>query len=78
MSTLELKEKLIGKILQTESRTLLNEVLSYLKLEDDGSEVVKITPQQKKAIREGLEDFKNGRVLTDEQADKEIQEWLNK
>ena len=77
MSTLELKEKLISRILQTESRTILNEIFRLLELEEAGPEEVKLTPAQKKAILEGQADIENGRFLTNEQADKEIRQWLN-
>ena len=78
MSTVELKERLINKILHTESPELLGEVFRLLEIENEEMEVIKLSDQQKQAILQGQEDIKNGRFLTNEQADKEIDEWLNK
>jgi len=78
MSIVELKERLISKILHTESPELLGEVFRLLEIENEEMEVIKLLDQQKQAILQGQEDIKNGRFLTNEQADKEIDEWLNK
>jgi len=78
MSIVELKERLISKILHTESPELLGEVFRLLEIENEEMEVIKLSDQQKQAILQGQEDIKNGRFLTNEQADKEIDEWLNK
>ncbi|KAA5544050.1 hypothetical protein [Adhaeribacter rhizoryzae] len=78
MSTVELKERLIHKILHTDSPELLGEILRLLEIENEEVEVVKLSNQQKQAIMKGQEDIKNGHFLTNEQADKEIDEWLNK
>ncbi len=77
MSTIELKEKLISKILNTENPALLGELFRILELENEETEVMKLSEQQKQTIRQGQEDIKNGRFLTNEQADNEIDEWLN-
>ena len=78
MSTLELKEKLISRILQTENKPLLDEVFRLLGPEEEEAEILQLSPQQRQAILEGLDDIENGRFLTNEQADKEIREWLKK
>jgi len=78
MSTVELKERLISKILHTENPEVLGEVFRLLEIENEEIEVIKLSDQQKQAILQGQEDIKNGRFLTNEQADQEIDEWLNK
>ena len=78
MSTVELKERLISKILHTDSPELLGEVFRLLEIENEEMGVIKLSDQQKQAILKGQADIKNGRFLTNEQADKEIDEWLNK
>jgi len=78
MSTVELKERLISKILHTDSPELLGEVFRLLEIEEGEIEVLKLSDQQKQAILKGQEDIKNGHFLTNEQADQEISEWLNK
>ncbi len=76
MSTIELKEKLIGTILHTENTELLEEVFRLLELESDEIRTIKLTQQQKRAIIAGQKEIENGHFLTNEQADKEIDEWL--
>lgn len=77
MLTVELKEKLINIILDTDNPKLLGEVFRLLQIENEDMEVVQLSEQQKQAILKGQEDIKNGNYLTNEQADKEIDEWLN-
>lgn len=76
MSTIELKEKLIGTILHTENTELLEEVFRLLELESDEIKTIKLTQQQKRAIIAGQKEIENGHFLTNEQTDKEIDEWL--
>lgn len=78
MSTVELKERLISKILHTDSPEILREVFRLLEIEEGEIEVLKLSEQQKQAILNGQEDIQNGHFLTNEQADQEIDEWLNK
>ena len=78
MSTVELKEILISKILHTDSPELLGEISRLLQIESDEMEVIKLSDEQKQAIVKGQEEIRNGRFLTNEQADQEIDEWLNK
>ena len=77
MSTIELKEKLISKILHTDNPEILGEIFRLLQIENEEMEIVKLSDQQKQAIMKGQEDIKNGRCFTNEQAGKEIDEWLN-
>lgn len=78
MSTLELKERLIDKILHTESPELLGEVFRLLELEEEDAEVIQLSQEQKQAIQQGQLDIKTGHSLSNEQADNEIDEWLSR
>lgn len=40
--------------------------------------LTKLNDDQKNVINEGEQQIKNGQFLTDEQANKKIEEWLNK
>jgi hypothetical protein len=42
------------------------------------AETYKLNAEQRSAIAEDREQIKNGDFLTNEQADQEIDEWLNK
>jgi predicted transcriptional regulator len=78
MSTVELRRKLIEKIQKTENEVLLEEVYRLLELETEDIERYKLTDEQRKAISEGRLQIKNGKFLTDDQANNEIDEWLSK
>ena len=78
MSAVELKKRLIDKIQKTENEDLLEEAYRLLQLETEDIEIYKLTGDQKKAIDEARNQIKNGQFLTDEQVNKEIDEWLKK
>ena len=78
MSTIELRKQLIDKIQKTEDNKILEEVYRLLELESDDIEIYKLNADQKKGISEAREQIKNGQYLTEEQANKDIDEWLKK
>lgn len=78
MSTVELRKKLIEKIQKTQDDRILEEAFRLLELETtEDIEIYKLNDDQKKAIGEARQQIKNGQFLTEEQANKEIDEWLN-
>ena len=78
MSTVELRKKLIEKIKKTENGELLEEAYRLLELGTEDLEIYKLTEDQKTAISEGRLQIKSGKSLTDDQANNEIDEWLDK
>ncbi len=44
----------------------------------DPDEIYKLTSEQKSAVKKGLDDLKNKRIVSDENANKRIDEWLKK
>lgn len=78
MSTIELKKKLIEKVHTIESDDLLEEAYRLLEPDTEDLEIYKLGSEQLIAIKEAQNQFKNGMFLTDEEADKEINEWLKK
>jgi len=50
----------------------LGEVFRLLEIENEEIEVIKLPGQQKQAILKGQADIKNGRFLTNEEANKKI------
>jgi len=78
MSTLDLRKRLIEKIQKTDNESLLKEVYRLLELETEDIEVYKLSEDQKDAINEARQQIKKGQFLTNDQADKEIDEWLSK
>ncbi|WP_138480333.1 hypothetical protein [Dyadobacter bucti] len=78
MSNIELKERLIGKIRETDNDDILEEVYRLLGLEQEIVEPFKLSNDQKAAVSEARQQIKDGEFLTDEDADNDIDEWLNK
>ena len=78
MSTTELQKKLIDKISHTEDEKLLEEVFRFLELESEEIEIYNLSKKQIEAIKEATEQIHRGEYLTNDQANKEIDEWLKK
>ncbi len=78
MSNIELKERLIGKIRETDNDDILEEVYRLLGLEQEIVEPFKLSNDQKAAVSEARQQITDGEFLTDEDADNDIDEWLNK
>jgi hypothetical protein len=75
MSTAEMKQHVIQRIQSLENDNVLQEIESLLSFYDDG-EIFVLSEQQKASIDQGLKDIAEGRFITDEEANKEIEEWL--
>ena len=78
MSTIELRKRLIEKIQLTDDDKLLEEASRLLEVEIELSDVYIINDKQKEAIEEGKKQIINGAYLSDEESNKEIDEWLSK
>ena len=78
MKTIEIKKKLINEINLSKNKNLLEEFYRFLNLENEIEETYKLDSEQKIAIAEARKQIKNGDYLTNEQANQEIDEWLNK
>ena len=78
MSTPELKKRLIDKIRRTKDPAILEEAYRLLEIETEDLGIYNLTDDQKSAIEEAQKQIKEGKFLTDDQADKDIDEWLKK
>ncbi|SEJ43230.1 hypothetical protein SAMN05216327_11062 [Dyadobacter sp. SG02] len=78
MATTGLKERLIDKIKSIDNEDILEEAYRLLGLETDNEEPHVLNADQKAAIAEAREQIKSGDYLTNQESDKEIDEWLNK
>jgi hypothetical protein len=65
-------------IQKTDDKALLEEAYRLLTSDTEAIEVYTLNETQQEAIAEARQQVKNGQSLTDWQADKEIDEWLNK
>ncbi|MDQ3020614.1 MAG: hypothetical protein M3R36_08600 [Bacteroidota bacterium] len=76
MSTLELKQKIITRIRESQNPDLLKEVIRLLEIESEDIDVYNLSEEQRKGIDQAREEIKNGKFISNEQSDKEIDEWL--
>lgn len=77
MSSAEIKEALIKKIEATNDESLLSYALELLSQGERVSPFA-LSAEQKKSIEKGLHEAKEGKVVTDEAFQKELEEWLGK
>jgi hypothetical protein len=78
MSTTELKKILIEKIQLTDDLQLLEKAYRLLEVDDEHAEVFVLSEAQHQAIETARQQIEAGQYLTHEQANKEIDEWLEK
>lgn len=68
----------MDKIRKTENEGLLEEAYRLLEVDTEETETYKLNEGQMKAVAEAREQIKQGQFLTDDLANKEIDEWVNK
>ena len=78
MSAIELKERLIEKIQETDNEIILQEAFRLLELETKDTEIFKFSVEEKTKIESIRLEIEQGKSLTNDQANQEIDEWLNK
>lgn len=78
MKTIEIKKKLINEIHLSDNKNLLEEFYHFLNLENEIQETYKLNTEQNAAIVEAHDQIKNDDYLTNDQANQEIDEWLNR
>ena len=78
MTTIEMKNQVIGKINQLTDNELLMDVYKLLNGNTVDSEIYRLSDKHKVAIDTAINQINNGDFLTSEKANKEIDEWLNK
>lgn len=77
MLTTELKNKLIERIRETNDEEILEEISHLLELQEPDT-VYQTNENQKANIEKARQQIKNGQYLSDEDAEKDIDKWLNK
>lgn len=78
METIEIKKKLIEEINLSNNKDLLEELYRFLNLENEMQETYKLDNEQISAVAEAREQIKKGEYLTNDDANQEIDEWLDK
>lgn len=78
MSTVELRNRLIEKIQNIDTENILEEAYRLLDIETADLEVYKFNDDLKKEIDMARLQISQGQFLTNDEADKEIDEWLKR
>mgnify|MGYP003548574599 CR=1 FL=1 len=78
MSSKEMKKQLIDKIQSTEDDKILEEVYRILEVSTQEVDMIVLSSDQKGRIDKGIIDIEVGRYFTNDEANKEIDEWLKK
>lgn len=79
MSAAELKEKLIAQINDTDNDELLSEISTMFYIESKSvNGVYQMSEAEREAVEDGLNEIKNGQWISDEEANRQVEEWLRK
>ena len=73
-----MKQELIEKINSTEDKAILEEVYRILEMEYQENDMISLTDAQKESIDCGIKDMEEGKFISNEEANKEIEKWLKK
>ena len=76
MNTSELKLDLIKYISNIEDITILEKLKQFLEVNKISENVRIFTPEQQVRVNRALEQYENGECISNEEAEKEIQQWL--
>ena len=73
-----MKKQLIDKTQSTDDDKILEEIYRILEVSTQEVDLIVLSDDQKARIDRGINDIKEGRYLTNEEANREIDEWLKK
>jgi len=78
MTVIELKKRLINKISHSKNTDILEKMYRLIANEEADDTIYELSDEQISAVEEAQKQFKNGQFLNSEQANKNIDEWLEK
>ncbi len=78
MTVIELKEKLIAEIRNTDNLELLDHLSDVIEFESNIGGIHVMSAGEIEAVKDGLEQLQNGQWVSHEEANREIDEWLKK
>ncbi len=77
MSIIELQKKLIDKINKTDDVALLEDIYNFIAADEEGK-IYQLSDKQLAIVEESQQQIKDGNHFTNEEVNKEIDEWLEK
>jgi hypothetical protein len=78
MSVTALQQKLIEKIIITNDVDLLEDIYSFIEIDEDVQKFYNLSPKQISSIEQSQQQIKDGNYFTNDDVNKEIDEWLEK
>ena len=75
MSGLELKEKIQQRLTEINDEALLQEIYQMVCKDDM---IYKLSDEQKLRIEQGRQEIREGKVISNEEANRQAREWLKK
>ena len=78
MSDAEIKKRLMARIARSRNTALLREAYRLLGTDAIDLEPYKLTREQQASVNRGKRDIKAGRILSERDANKAVDEWLGK
>lgn len=78
MSTQELKKQVVEKLKTFDDDVILDEIYRLLQISTKDNEIYSFTDTQMSILNERDSQIDQGIFLTEEEADKEAEEWLEK
>lgn len=78
MSVAELQKKIIDKISETTDASLLEDIFNFIDTDQAVSGFYELSDSQLAAVEESQQQIKEGHFFTNDEVNKEIDEWLEK
>ncbi len=78
MSVTELQQKLIDKISSTNDVDLLEDIYSFIGIDEEVEKFYTLSDKQISSIEQSQQQIKDGNYFTNDDVNKEIDEWLEK
>jgi predicted transcriptional regulator len=78
MSVTELQQKLIDKISSTDDVDLLEDIYSFIGIDEELAKFYTLSDKQISSIEQSQQQIKDGNYFTNDDVNKEIDEWLEK
>lgn len=76
MTTIDIRKKLISKINKTKDSQLLEEMYRLIENEEVDDSILYLSNEQKKVVKEAQSQYRNGKTISNADANNEVDEWL--
>ncbi len=70
------KDRIIERIKSITNPDILNEILDLISAESEIEDLYLVTPEQRKNIEEGMQEFENGNTYSQEESNQIVSLWF--